>query len=312
MPELSILLAVAAGGTAKRLTKVLEGEGYRADVLALGSELPAALGARKYDLVLLSDDLPDASPTELALHVIGHSAELPVVVLAQTPSVRDAVAAMKLGAAHYMGAADPNAEFLDAVQSTLKDKLEFLEEEARRKERQLASLVDLRSVDVIDTIMERHGFRDSRLVAILQDIQREIRYLPQDALRHVSERLGVPLPRVYSVATFYQAFSLTPRGRHIIKVCVGTACHVRGAPRVLEELVRKLGIGPGETTYDMEYTLMTVNCLGCCALGPVVVVDAEYHSVKPWKVGEVLGLEDRSQVAGASEAPARAEGKALA
>ncbi len=312
MPELSILLAVSAGETAKRLTKVLEGEGFRADALALGSELPAALGARDYDLVLLSDDLPDAGTHELLLHILDRSADLPVVVVAQTPSVRDAVASMKQGATHYLGASEPAAEFLDVVSSALRAKLEALEEEERRRERQIASLVDLRSVEVINSIMERHGFRASRLVGVLQDIQQELRYLPQDALRHVSERLGVPLSRVYSVATFYQAFSLMPRGKHIVKVCMGTACHVRGAPRVLEELERKLGVGPGETTYDMEYTLMTVNCLGCCALGPVVVVDGEYHSVKPWNVDAVLGLEDRGQPPAKAEAPAGAEREAAA
>ena len=115
------------------------------------------------------------------------------------------------------------------------------------------------------------------LVAVLQDVQSECGYLPEAALRAVSELTGRPLVDVYGVATFYSAFSLTPRGRHVVSVCQGTACHVRGSAKVLEELARRLGIGPGETTPDGEVTLETVNCLGACALGPVVVVDGTYH-----------------------------------
>jgi len=123
----------------------------------------------------------------------------------------------------------------------------------------------------------------------LQDIQDEFGYLPKDALCRVAERVGVPLIQVYGVATFFKAFSLKPRGRHLVTVCMGTACYVRGAPAVLEELKRLLGIKPGETTDDMEFTLETVNCLGACALGPVVVVDDVYHEkVTPEKVEKIL------------------------
>jgi NADH-quinone oxidoreductase subunit E len=115
------------------------------------------------------------------------------------------------------------------------------------------------------------------LVAILQDVQVECGYLPEAALRTVSDLTGCPLVDVYAVATFYSAFSLTPRGTHLVSVCQGTACHVRGSARILEELERQFGVGPGETTPDGEVTLQTVNCLGACALGPVVVVDGVYH-----------------------------------
>ena len=138
-------------------------------------------------------------------------------------------------------------------------------------------------------IVEAHACTKEQLIAILQDIQDEFGYLPQDALCRVAERLCVPLIQVYGVATFFKAFSLKPRGRHVVTVCMGTACYVRGAPAVLEELKRVLGIEPGETTDDMEFTLETVNCLGACALGPVVVVDDEYHEkVTPGKVKAIL------------------------
>lgn len=126
------------------------------------------------------------------------------------------------------------------------------------------------------------------LIQVLQDINLEYNYLPRYALQYTSEALGVPLSLVYHVATFYTAFSLEPRGEHIIKVCMGTACHARGAPRVLDEFERVLGIPAGNTTADQEYTLETVNCLGCCALGPVVMIDDDYLSVTPDKVAKVL------------------------
>ena len=131
--------------------------------------------------------------------------------------------------------------------------------------------------DKVDAIIEKYKRDKGFLVSILQDIQAEYNYLPKEALFDVSDILGIPVSQVYGVATFYRAFSLIPRGRHLIQVCLGTACHVRGAPKVLEAIERKLKIKAGETTADKEYTLTTVNCLGACALGPVVVIDQEYH-----------------------------------
>ncbi len=125
-------------------------------------------------------------------------------------------------------------------------------------------------------IIEENGAGTS-VIAALEEIQGRYRYLPQEALILVSERLGVPLSQVYSVATFYNAFSLTPRGQHTISVCTGTACHVRGAVQVLNRLENRLGIEPGGTTRNRQFTLETVNCLGCCALGPVVILDSEYE-----------------------------------
>ena len=127
----------------------------------------------------------------------------------------------------------------------------------------------------VGEVLDRYQHHESFLVSILQDIQAEYNYLPQEALRQVSETLDVPLTRVYSIATFFKAFSLKPRGRHIINVCLGTACHVRGAPKILEAVERELGIKAGETTEDLKYTLETVNCVGACALGPIMIVDGE-------------------------------------
>jgi NADH-quinone oxidoreductase subunit E len=130
---------------------------------------------------------------------------------------------------------------------------------------------------VVDQILADHNYEPSALIGILMDIQAQQNYLPPEDLERVAQKLEVPLPQVYSVATFYRAFSLTPRGKHIVSVCVGTACHVRGAKRVTESLERKLKIKAGETNKDLSFTLETVNCLGSCALGPLVVVDGKYH-----------------------------------
>ena len=115
-----------------------------------------------------------------------------------------------------------------------------------------------------------------RLIAVLQEIQDRDHYLSESALRDVSDKLKIPFIDVYSVATFFRAFSLKPRGKHVCTVCVGTACHVRGAQGILDKLSDRLSVGPGETTPDGLYTLETVNCLGCCAIGPIVVKDGKY------------------------------------
>jgi NADH-quinone oxidoreductase subunit E len=125
-------------------------------------------------------------------------------------------------------------------------------------------------------VLEEQG-KDASLMHVLEDVQRRYRYLPQEAIILVSERLGVPLSQVYSVATFYHAFSLLPRGLHTLQVCTGTACHVRGALQILDRLETQLGVEPGETTRDRLFTLETGNCLGACALGPVAVLDGEYE-----------------------------------
>lgn len=145
------------------------------------------------------------------------------------------------------------------------------------------------SRDEIGGIVERHGGPGGNLIGMLQEIQARYLYLPEDKLRELARSTGRKLVDIYGVATFYNSFSLTPRGKHLVSCCQGTACHVRGAPAIARELQKQLGVGPGETTADKEFTFETVNCLGACALGPVVVVDGKYHSgMSAPKVGEVL------------------------
>jgi NADH-quinone oxidoreductase subunit E len=130
---------------------------------------------------------------------------------------------------------------------------------------------------------------DGNLLSSLQDVQKEYGYLPEEKLKEIAAVLGMPLIDVFGVATFYRSFSLIPRGRHHIKVCLGTACHVRGSHRILKETERRLGIEPGETSENGEYSLETVMCLGCCAIGPVMVVNNKYYGqMSPAKIESVL------------------------
>ena len=131
--------------------------------------------------------------------------------------------------------------------------------------------------DRIDQIIDKHGCKSSSLIQILLNIQSENHWLPKEALERVSERLEVPMNQIQHITTFYKSFSLVPKGRHEVHVCMGTACHVRGAQRVLDTVEEQIGIKPGETDVDLKFSLETVNCIGCCALGPVMVVDGEYH-----------------------------------
>ena len=142
-------------------------------------------------------------------------------------------------------------------------------------------------VSKIDSIIQQYGARESAILGILQDIQAEEKYLPKEALEYVSQKMNIPLVQVFRIATFYNALSLKPRGRHKIDVCLGTACHVRGGRRILEKLERELGIPVGETTKDKKFTLESVRCIGCCSLGPVAVVD-----------GKVFGRLGQDKVSG--------------
>jgi len=157
----------------------------------------------------------------------------------------------------------------------------------RRKEEAIRQMVQ--ELGQVDKIIDKYRASKTALIQILLDIQRQNHWLPKPALVWVSERLGVPWSQIYHIATFYKAFSLTPRGRHMVQVCLGTACQVRGAPRLLDRVMDVLKIRPGETDQEQRFTLSTVNCLGCCALGPVIVVDGNYYT-KP-------SLEEVKQIA---------------
>ena len=141
----------------------------------------------------------------------------------------------------------------------------------------------------VDKIIDKYVGEEGVLIQLLLDMQTEFNWIPKEAIVQISERLRIPISQVYRVASFYKAMSLTPIGRHLIQVCLGTACHVRGGPRILDKVEEALKIKASETTQDMRFTLRRVNCLGCCALGPVMVVDKDYHGkMASARVKEVL------------------------
>jgi NADH-quinone oxidoreductase subunit E len=147
------------------------------------------------------------------------------------------------------------------------------------------------TVDIsrIDQIIDKYEGEEGILIQLLLDIQQELNWIPREVAERISQRLNIPQSQIYRVASFYTAMSLKPRGRHLVSVCMGTACHIRGSPRLLDRITNILKIQPGETSADGRFTLHTVNCLGCCALGPVMVVDGKYHGkIAPTKAEEVL------------------------
>ncbi len=151
----------------------------------------------------------------------------------------------------------------------------------------------VQELNKVDQIIDSYNSNKEALIQILLDTQTESRWLSKALITRVSERLEVPFNHVYSIATFYKHFSLLPKGRHSMTVCLGTACHVRGAVRLLDRVSDCLGVEPGQTTPDEKFTLSTVNCLGCCALGPAMVVDGEYMSNPSLKkVKELIASSD--------------------
>ena len=141
----------------------------------------------------------------------------------------------------------------------------------------------------VDQIIDHHHEKRTAIISILHDIQGRYSYLPEESLRQVAKRLKMDLNEMYGVATFYKSFSLKPKGRHSITLCLGTACHVRGGPKILKEMTRMLSIAPGETTKDKKFSLDVVNCLGVCAIGPVMFVDGKFY-------GEMTPLKARRLV----------------
>jgi NADH:ubiquinone oxidoreductase subunit E len=141
----------------------------------------------------------------------------------------------------------------------------------------------------IDKIMKNHSWEETALISILHEIEKLYNYLPAWALKYISEKLNIPLVQVYGVASFYDAFHLEPHGKHLIRVCKGTACYLRGATQVFETLERVLGIKEGETTPDQKFSVQSVHCVGACALAPVVVIDERYiDKTSPSKLRSVL------------------------
>ena len=146
----------------------------------------------------------------------------------------------------------------------------------RKKEEAIRDFV--REIRVVDEIIDKHGCEKNMLIQIMLDVQKQNNWLSKPALMWISERLGVQMAQIMRIATFYTAFSLEPQGRHMVQVCTGTACHVRGSEELLTRMQNVMKVAPGQTDEEQQFTLKTVNCLGCCAMGPVITVDGDYYS----------------------------------
>lgn len=151
------------------------------------------------------------------------------------------------------------------------------------------------SIEKIDNVIDKYMGKEGVLIQLLLDIQSELNWIPKEAVNRINERLGIPMSDIYRVATFYTALSLKPRGKYLVRVCAGTACYIRGAKRVLDAAERAIGIKVGETSNDLKFTLETVNCLGCCALGPVVEINGKYYGTATPKQLENVIISKRKQ-----------------
>lgn len=277
MKDFSILIVDEPDDLRERYLRTLESDGYSVEVADDGKQALAKIRGSSYDLVLTELEIPGVEGLKLLKLMRNLDPEITTIIVTANPTVEGAVESLKGGAFHYLSKSIPPEKLLESVNQALEKKRLRQRAELLRIEKKIRATSDLEGLSEVDEIMNRQGYEPSSLIAVLQDIQKQRRYLPQDALRLVSARLNLPLTRVYGIATFYKAFSLKPRGRHLINVCVGTACHVRGATKILEALERGLGVEAGATTLDERFSLETVRCVGCCGLAPVIVVDENFH-----------------------------------
>lgn len=277
MAELTVLVFERDAARKAALERALAQAAYSVRSFVDATALLAEIGERPSHLVILDLDLPGNEGMTLLKTIHDIAPGLPVVGETANPTVESAVEAMRRGGYNYISKFGPVSHALDIISHALEGERMKAETREKARERKIRTFDSPGSLAAIDEILSRGRFSDSMLISYLQDIQKDLRYLPQDALRFVARRVNVSLPRVYGIATFYRAFSLKPRGRHLVHVCLGTACHVRGGGKLLESFERVLGIPTGETTYDDRFSLESVRCVGCCGLAPVFMVDGQFY-----------------------------------
>ena len=263
----------------------LTDSGYQVETAEDGEEALKTIAVQDFDLLIIDLKLPGKDGLEVLREARAKSPQLKGIIITAYPSVETAVEAMKEGAVDYL----PRPFEFKKLEKVIREALGPVQEEI--KPRAVSEEIIAESTTMAKAakkaltlateeipVQLRQISDKSALIQMLLTIQRENRWLSKDALMWVSEKLDIPLTQIYHISTFYKAFSLVPEGRHSVSVCLGTACQVRGAPRLLDKVTETLKVRPGQTTRDMRFTLNTVNCLGCCALGPVMVVDGQYYS----------------------------------
>jgi NADH:ubiquinone oxidoreductase subunit E/CheY-like chemotaxis protein len=278
---------------AKGLGMVLSEEGYYVDLAMTGSSALDSFNQKMFDLLVADLRLPDIDGMEVIKQVKRRRPDTEVLVITGYSTVNTAVEAMKLGASDYLAKPFTDDEFLSAVKGALVTKKFPATDPAAAALEPLPEDY-LRLTEVMRQIRQRFGGRQQEVITILQMVQNELGYIPTEALAQVAEFTGMSAAAVYGIATFYERFRLSPVGRHVVRVCRGTACHVKGADKILHEIENRYKLSPGQTSKDRLFTLETVACFGSCAIGPVVVIDDEVRSdMDPGRVGKVL--EDLAQ-----------------
>ena len=277
MARIRVLVIDDEKGMREGCRRILEPEGYTVETAENGEAGLAKIQGQTFDLVLLDLKMPGMSGIEVLKNIRLNCPETIPIMITGHASVQTAVEAMKLGAFDYVEKPFTPDDLLAIVTKALKGRKEKFEAERTEQARRERALGELGRLDAINEILRKFNYSPSNLIAILQESQRNVNYLPQSVLRFIAQRLNVPLTRVFSIATFYKAFSLKPRGRHLINVCLGTACHVRGGVNIMGRLERELNIKAGETTYDERFSMESVRCVGCCGLAPVIVIDDNFH-----------------------------------
>lgn len=277
MAGLSVLILETQKKQRDRLTEKLEEAGYDVRIAESGQLLLSEVSTHPPHAVILDIDLPGDEGMHVLKAIHDILPELPIIVEAIDPTVEQAVEVMRRGAHNYISKRSPLATAVEVLSHALERERMEAETKEKAKERKIRTFDDPASLASIDRILARHHYSDSMLISYMQDIQDELRYLPQEALRFIARRLNVSLPRVYGIATFYKSFSLRPRGKYMIQVCMGTACHVRGSGNILQSFERELGIPSGETTYDERFSLESVRCVGCCGLAPVFIINGKFY-----------------------------------
>ena len=246
--------------------------GYNVETAEDGEKALSTLAKQEFGLIIIDLRLPRQDGLEILKQARTRQSQLKGIVITAYPSVQSAVEAMKEGAIDYM----TKPCDLNRLEETIRKVLGPIQVEIKQK----PSVTTIAAPEVPASVPEqiRNISDSSMLIQALLAIQKQNNWLPEAALDWVSKKIGVSMSQIYHVATFYKAFSLKPQGRHEVAVCLGTACHVRGAARLLDKVMDSLQIKPDQTSTDLAFSLKTVNCLGCCALGPVMMVDGKYYS----------------------------------
>jgi len=299
-----ILIMEDEMSVAKGLELVLSEEGYTVDLAMTGRSALDNFSQKAFDLLIADLRLPDIDGMEVIKKVKNSRPDTEVIVVTGFSTVSSAVEAMKLGATDYLSKPFTDDELMSAVRVALQEKKAFNTgaAEAAVAEPPVPALEplpeDLQRVQEIMTQV-RQAFSGTReeLISMLQKVQNHLGFIPESALEEIARFTRTPAASVYGIATFYEQFRLDPVGRHIVKVCRGTACHVKGVERILSEIETRFGMSPGQTSDDRMFTLETVACFGSCAIAPVVVVDDSVKGrMNPTKTRELMeGMDHENQ-----------------